>query len=163
MTLFDYAVLGIVGLSVIISVWRGAVREVLAILSWVAAFFSAQAYAHDVAVFLPSSIANGSLRVLAGFLCVFIVVLLLTALIAMAISKLLRAAGLGPFDRGLGAIFGLVRGILVVLTLVLLGGLTSAPREPAWRDAMLSSPLEAAAISVKPFLPDQFASKISYE
>lgn len=163
MTAFDYAVLAIIGLSVIISVWRGAIREVLAIASWVLAFLAAQAYAPSVARYLPDAIANPSLRMLAGFLCVFVAVLLLTGIVAIASAKLIRAVGLGPFDRGLGAIFGLVRGILVVLTLVLLSGLTAMPREPVWRDAMLSSPLEAVAVAVKPYLPDELSRRISYE
>jgi membrane protein required for colicin V production len=163
MTVFDYAVLAILGLSVIISVWRGAVREVLALASWIAAFLAAQTYAGPVAAYLPDSVPNASLRLLGGFVIVFLIVLLLTALLAIAISKLVRAAGLGLVDRGLGAIFGLVRGMLVVLTLVLLCGLTAAPRVPAWREAMLSPPLEAVAMSVKPFLPDELSRRISYE
>lgn len=163
MTAFDYAVLGIVGLSVIISVWRGAVREVLALVSWIAAFLAGQAYAQVAAVYLPASIANPSLRLLAGFVIVFLLVLLVAALLAIAISKLIRTMGLGPVDRGLGAIFGLLRGILVVLTLVLLCGLTGAPKYPVWREAMLSPPLEAVAMSVRPFLPDELSRRISYE
>jgi len=163
MTAFYYAVLAILGLSVIVSVWRGAVREVLALASWVAAFVAAQTYAAPVAAYLPDSVANVSLRLLGGFIIVFLVVFLVTALLAIVISKLVRAAGLGPVDRGLGAIFGLVRGILVVLTLVLLCGLTAVPRVPAWREAMLSPPLEAVAVSVKLFLPDELSRRISYE
>jgi membrane protein required for colicin V production len=163
MTAFDYAVLGIVGMSVIISVWRGAVREVLALAAWIAAFVAAQAYAEMVATYLPTALTNQSLRLLGGFVLVFLLVLLLAALLAIAISKLIRSIGLGPVDRGLGAIFGLVRGILVVLTLVLLCGLTGAPKYPVWREAMLSPPLEAVVVSVRPFLPDELSRRISYE
>jgi len=163
MTAFDYAVLAIVGVSVILSIWRGAVREVLAIAAWIAAFFAGQAYAASIAAFLPEAVENPSLRLLGGFVIVFLVVLVLAALIAVVASKLIRSIGLGPFDRGLGAIFGLVRGILVVLTLVLLCGLTGAPKFPAWREAMLSPPLEYVAASVRPFLPDELSRRISYE
>src|SRR5690606_6176244 len=103
------------------------------------------------------------LRLLTAFAAIFVVVLVLTALVAAAISKLLRSAGLGPLDRGLGAVFGLARGMLVVIILVLLGGLTTLPRSPSWRDAMLSAPLEAAAASVMPFLPHELARRISFE
>jgi membrane protein required for colicin V production len=163
MTLLDYAVLAVVGLSVVLSVWRGAVREVLALAAWILAFFAAQAYAGTVAAYLPASLDNEALRLLTGFLCVFLLVLVLMSLVAIAISTLLRSAGLGPVDRALGAIFGLARGILVVLILVLLSGLTALPRTPAWRDAMLSAPLEAAAVSVKAFLPYELARRISFD
>ncbi len=163
MTFFDYAVLAILGVSVLVSVWRGAIRELLALASWIVAFLIAQAYAGTVAALLPAAIPSAGLRLLAGFLVVFLVVLLLVALVALAISQLVRAAGLGPLDRAVGAIFGLLRGILVTSLLVLLAGLTAAPREPWWRDAMFSAPLEALVLVGKPWLPDELARRISFD
>lgn len=163
MTAFDYAVLGIIGLSIVLSVWRGAVRELLALASWIVAFLAAQAYGAAVAAYMPAALENPSLRVLAGFVIVFLVVLVVMALGALLIAKLVRAVGLGPVDRALGAVFGFLRGMLVVLILVLLCGLTAAPRQPVWRDAMLSAPLEAAAVAVKSYLPDEMSKRIAYE
>ena len=163
MTAFDYVVLAILGLSIVLSVWRGAVREVLALVSWVVAFVGAQAYGPTFATYWPATFENPSLRLFAGFIAVFILGFILTSLVAIAISRLVRAAGLGILDRLLGAMFGLLRGMLIVLTLVLLAGLTSAPRYPVWHDAMLSPPLEAAASVAKSFLPAEFARRISYD
>lgn len=163
MTAFDYAVLATIGLSILLSVWRGAVRELFALASWVLAFLAAQAYGPAAAAYVPRSLDHPSLRVLAGFVAVFVVVLVVTALAALLASKLVRAAGLGPADRALGAVFGFLRGMLVVLILVLLCGLTAAPRQPVWREAMLSAPLEAAAIAVKSYLPDDLSKRISYD
>ena len=163
MTAFDFAVLAIVGLSVIVSIWRGVVREILALLAWIIAFVVAQAYADRVALWLPDAIANISLRLLIAFILLFVFVLLLGALVSLLLSKLVRSVGLGPVDRGVGAIFGLVRGMLAVLILVLLCGLTGLPRLPIWRDAMLSPPLEAIAVSLAPMLPDALSRRISYE
>ena len=59
--------------------------------------------------------------------------------------------------------FGLARGLLIVMVLVLLAGLTALPRQPAWRDAMLSPPLEALAGALKPWLPQIVSSNISYD
>lgn len=163
MTAFDYVVLGILGFSVLLSVWRGAVRELFALAAWVVAFFVSQAYGPDVAVLLPAAIEQGSIRLLVGVVLVFVAVLIVAGLAALLISKLVRAVGLGFADRMLGAVFGLLRGMLVVLILVLLCGLTAAPRQPAWREAMLSAPLEAAALTVKSYLPIELSKRISYE
>jgi membrane protein required for colicin V production len=163
MTLLDYIVLGIVGFSVLLSVWRGAIREVLALAAWLFAFLAGQAYAEPASAYMPLALEAPSIRLLAGFVCIFVVVLFLTSLLAATISKLLHAAGLGPVDRGLGAIFGFARGMLVVIILVLLGGLTEVPRTSAWREAKLSAPLEAAAGGVKPFLPYELARRISFD
>jgi len=163
MTLFDYVLLVILALSVALSIWRGAVRELLALAAWVIAFLVAQAYAATVAAYLPASIADPSLRMLAGFVAVFLAVLILAAAAALAVSKLVRAVGLGLADRALGAIFGFVRGMLIALTAVLLAGLTPAPRDPLWRDAMFSPPLEALALAAKPWLPDELSKRIRYD
>jgi membrane protein required for colicin V production len=163
MTAFDYAVLAILGLSIVLSVWRGAVRELFSLAAWVIAFLAAQAYAPAAAAYLPAALQSGSLRILAGFVVVFVAVLMLTALVALLVSKLVRAVGLGPVDRLLGAVFGVLRGMLIVLILVLLCGLTAAPRHPVWREAMLSAPLEAAALAVKSFLPDELSKRVSYD
>lgn len=163
MTLFDYTVLLIVGLSILLSVMRGAVREILALAAWVAAFLVANAYGVWLAAQLPDAIPGEPLKLLAGFVILFLITLLLMSLLAIALSELVKSVGLGTFDRGLGAIFGFARGLLIVMVLVLLSGLTSLPRQPLWRDAMFSAPLEALTLKARVWLPDDFAKRLSYE
>lgn len=163
MTLFDYAVLTIVGASVVLSVVRGFVREVLALAAWVVAFFAAGMLSGFVAGWLATSIADESVRVLVAFVAVFLATLLSMSLIALAVSGVMKKAGLGLEDRLLGSFFGLARGMLIVMVLVLLGGLTSAPRQPMWAEAMLSPPLEALAAAAMPWLPRILASNVSYD
>src|SRR5690606_8185055 len=100
MTSFDYAVLIIIGLSVLLSMMRGFVREILALASWVVAFFVAKAYVKDVAPLLPEAIPNESLRYLAAFLVLFLVTLLVCSLLAVALSQLFKHVGLSWLDRG---------------------------------------------------------------
>src|SRR5688500_10209000 len=138
MTPFDYAVLAIVGVSILISVIRGLVREVLALVAWAAAFVVATLFSGQLAVLLPVAIPSEELRLLTGFLIVFVGVLIAMSIAAMIISRLVKGAGLGLEDRMLGALFGFVRGALVVMVLVVLAGLTTLPRDPMWRNAMLS-------------------------
>ena len=162
MTGFDYAVLAIVGISVLLSIIHGFVRELLALASWIVAFLAAQNYAADFAPLLPAAITSGSGRLLVAFLAVFLVVLLAMTLAANLLSRLFRAAGLGLADRALGAVFGLVRGFAIVMVVVLLAGLTALPRQPMWREAMLSAPLEALANAVKGWLPYDLSKHINY-
>ena len=162
MTGFDYAVLAIVGISVLLSIIHGFVRELLALASWIVAFLAAQNYAADFSPLLPAAITSGSLRLLAAFLALFLTVLLLMTLVANLVSSVFRRAGLGPGDRALGAVFGLVRGFAIVMVLVLLAGLTALPRQPVWRDAMLSAPLEVLANTIKVWLPYGLSRHINY-
>jgi membrane protein required for colicin V production len=163
MTVFDYAVLLVVGASVLVSVMRGFVREVLSLLGWVIAFVAAALASGTVAAWLTGAIANESLRALGAFVAVFLLTLIGMSLIAMLASGLLRRAGLGLEDRVLGGVFGLARGLLIVTLFVVLAGLTSLPRQPAWNDAMLSPPLVALAGAVKPWLPQIVSRNLSYD
>jgi membrane protein required for colicin V production len=163
MTWFDIGVFAIIAVSVLISIVRGAVREILALASWVIAFLGAQYYALDVAPWLPAAIPNDSLRALAAFLGVFLVLLLAMSLVTIAVSSLVRSSGLDIGDRILGSVFGLVRGLAITLVIVLMAGFTTLPRQPDWRHAMFSAPLEALANAVKVWLPYDLSKRIRYE
>ena len=162
MTWIDYTVIAIVGISVLLSFIHGFVRELLSLASWVVAFVVAQMFAGDLAPQLPAALTNPSLRLLAAFLCVFLAVMVGMTVLAMVISQLIKTAGLGFADRALGAVFGLVRGFVIVVIAVLLAGLTTLPRQPAWRHALLGEPLVILANWVKVWLPDDMAKHINY-
>jgi membrane protein required for colicin V production len=163
MTVFDYAVVTIVGVSVLLSVIRGFVREVLALASWIVALIAASFLSSTVAEWLAPMITNELGRAVAAFAVVFLTTLLAMSLLALALAGLVRKAGLGVEDRLLGGFFGFARGLLIVMTLVLLGGLTAAPRQPAWNEAMLSPVLEALARQMKPWLPQVLSRNLSYD
>lgn len=165
-TVFDYVVLGMVALSLAVGVWRGAVSEILALVAWVAAFLAARTWATPVgellAAGLVESLADPLLRQVAGFVVIFVVVLILFALARWLASQLLKAVGLAPLDRVLGALFGVARGILVVWVVVVLAGLTALPQQQWWRQAVLAPPLETAVLAAKPWLPPELAKRIRY-
>ncbi len=141
---------------------RGVVREVLSLAGWVVAFMVANSFAAGFAPLLPSSISGESLRLLLAFAALFLSSLLAMGLITMLISALVKTVGLGFADRFMGSLFGFARGLLVVLLMVLAAGFTALPQEPFWKKAMLSKPLEMAAMMVIPWLPGDLSKRISY-
>jgi len=163
MTIFDFVVLSIFVVSILLSVVRGIVRESLTLAGWVIAYMVAKAFAKDFVSMLPHSIIGDSLRMLVSFSALFLSVLLVMGMITMLASALIRTVGLGAVDRFFGALFGLVRGLLVVLLLVLSAGLTTIPQEPFWQKALLSRPLEAGVIMILPWLPQELSKRINYE
>jgi membrane protein required for colicin V production len=163
MTLFDYAVLAILGVSILLSVMRGFMREVLALLAWVLAFWLAALYADEVALLLPQSIPTQQLRMLAAYALVFFLVFVVMSVLSITIGQLLKVLGVGPLDRLLGAAFGFARGMVMVLALVLVAGLTNVPKEPFWRNATFSAPLEALVTGLKPWLPEALRKELKYE
>ena len=101
-------------------------------------------------------------RQVAGGALVVVGVLILAALLRYLLRELLRAAGLGATDRFFGALFGIARGLAVAFVVVLIGGLAGVAKEPWWRDALFSAPLESAVIAAKPWLPAEVADKIRF-
>ena len=162
MTLFDYLALGIVAASVLLGTWRGVVSELLALAAWVLAFFASRMFGATVAGWLGGMVADPLIRQCAGFVAVFIAVLVVVALSRLLLRELLRAVGLGLIDRMLGAVFGILRGLAVVLAGVLVGGMTPLPHQSWWQDAVLAPPLETVVLAGKPWLPADVAKRIRY-
>ena len=161
MTWFDYAVVTIVGLSVLLAVFRGVVREIAALAGWVAALILSGLFAQQLAQWLPASLSL-MLRAVIAYLVIFLTVLLLSGIVGMLVAKLFHAAGLGFTDRAIGALFGLLRGAVIVFVGVMFAGLTGLPKEPFWREAALSGPVETAVLAAKPALPKDLAQRIRY-
>ena len=163
MTIFDYIVLIILGLSVLIGVMRGLLREVLSIAGWVAAFLVAKFYTAQLSPLLPQAISADSLRYMAAFIVLFLSTLIITSLLAMALSQVFKATGLGWIDRIFGAVFGVARGLMIVGMFVMLSGLTDFPKSSSWSAAMFSAPLEAMVMSARPWMPPVVAEHIKYK
>ena len=162
MTIFDYLVLFVLISSVIISTLRGLVKEILSLLGWVVAFVVANMYGAKLAPMLPDLIPGESARLIAAFVILFLGVRVLMGLLSLAIGALITASGLSLADRGLGGLFGLGRGIVIVLAAVILCGMTSIPQQDFWKDALLSPMAETGARTVKPFLPAALAQHVNY-
>lgn len=162
MTIFDYLVLFVLVCSVVISTLRGLMKEILSLLSWVVSFVVANAYGEALAKLLPDMMPGKTTRLIVAFIALFIGARLLMLLLSMAIDALIKASGLTLADRGLGGLFGLGRGLVIVLAVVLLCGMTAIPQQPFWREALLSPLAETAARTVKPYLPGDFASHVQF-
>jgi membrane protein required for colicin V production len=162
LTLFDFLVLFVLICSIVISTLRGLVKEILSLLGWVVAFVVANAYGEELTKYLPDAIPGTLVRLIVAFLALFIGVRLLMLLLNMAIEALIKATGLQLADRGLGGLFGLARGVVLILAAVLLCGMTTLPQQPFWKDALFSPLAETAARTVKPFLPGDIAQHVKF-
>ena len=159
---FDFTVIGVVGLSMLFAFFRGVTRELIALVSWVAGFLAAVTLSPLLGSLLPEFGDNPVLRYLVAFAVIFIGCLVLGALIAWPLSSVIRKAGLGFVDRFLGAVFGVARGVVVVLAFVLVAGLTDLPRLDWWQNSALAPALAAAALSMKTWLPPEWAGHLDY-
>lgn len=162
MTGFDYLVVAVMLISILLGILRGVVREVLSLLSWVAAFWVAKTFALDFMPLLADVIPTYPLRISASFLLLFVLTLLGAKLVTLSISGLLRSLRLGGVDRLFGGVFGFARGMLLVTLSVMLAGFTALPRETYWREATLSRPFETLVVFIKPWLPNEIAKRIKF-
>jgi membrane protein required for colicin V production len=161
-TIFDYLVLFVLIASVVISTLRGLVKEMLSLVGWVVAFVVANAYGAELAPLLPEVLPGATARLMLAFIALFLGVRILMGLLSMAIGAVIAATGLSLADRGLGGLFGLARGIVIVLAAVILCGMTAIPQQDFWRNALFSPIAETGARTVKPFLPAALSQHINY-
>lgn len=162
MTIFDYLVLFVLACSVVISTLRGLVKEILSLASWIVSLVVANLYGESLSAMLPDMIPGNSTRLIVAFIALFIGTRLLMGLLSRALDGIVKASGLSLADRGLGGLFGLARGTIIVLAIVLLCGTTSIPQQSFWKNALLSPLAETLATTIMPYLPGQFVQHVRF-
>ena len=116
----DWTIVAIVGVSCVVSLLRGFVKEALSLFSWVAATFVAVAFHERLAAIFARWIETPSIRTVLAYIALFVLTLLLGSIIGWLIHQFVDGVGLGWIDRLLGMAFGAARGLLIVLALVIL-------------------------------------------
>ena len=156
MAALDWVFLAILLASFLLGAWRGLVYEVLSVASWIAAFLLAQLFAPQVAAILPMGQAPEMARYAAAFVLVFIGVVFAGGLIAWITKKLVEAVGLRPVDRTLGAGFGLLRGLVLLLAIAVVVNMSPLRRAEWWLESKGAAMSTAAVMELKPVLPERF-------
>lgn len=163
LTLFDYIVLAVVLLSVVLGLMRGMVKEVLSLSNWVVAFWVANRFGAQLSVHMDwADGLSEPMRALLGCAAAFVASMVVGAVLIALIGRIVSAAGLGFADRGLGAVFGAARGFFIVMVLLTGAGFTNLPKQPFWREARLAPHAEDAMRAVKPHLPEAVAKWVRY-
>ena len=162
MTGFDLAVIAVVALSTLAAFVHGFMRVAASLIAWVVGIVAAVRFSSSVGAMLPDFGESPVARYLLAFALILLAVLLVGGLVGYLLSRLLKVAGLGFLDRGLGAVVGFARGILIAVLLVLFAGLTALPKADWWQNALLSRPLTVAALSLRPWLPQAWADRLDY-
>ena len=137
MVWIDFAILAVIGLSSLISLIRGFVKEALSLVTWFAAFFVASNFFGDLAVYF-TSINDTMLRNGAAIIPLFVATLILGSIVNYVIGTLVDKTGLSGTDRMLGVCFGAIRGVLIVSAIIFfLDTFTSAAKAVWWQQSVL--------------------------
>ncbi len=158
----DYSILAVIGVSVLISLWRGFTKEALSLAGWILAAWVALQFSDNLQVLLEPHIEVPSLRLMVAFAILFIATLFLAGFINFLVVQLIKKTGLSGTDRMVGIFFGVARGCLVVALLVLIGGMTPMPQDPWWKASQLMHYFQDMAIWLRQFLPAEIAKSIQF-
>ncbi len=116
----DIAILLVLAISASVGLFRGFIKEVFSLATWGAALLLSFLFRSQVGQLLPLDPELGSIVLdLAGGACIFILVLVCGGLVSHLLSKLAEATGLSGTDRTLGSVFGLARGLVIVLAILI--------------------------------------------
>lgn len=151
----DIGLLAFLGLSMLVGLMRGVVFELLSLAGWVAAYVAALYGAPLAQPWLHVGEAGSTLNYAVAFACVFLVTLVAWSLGARLIRALIRATPLSGIDRLLGAGFGLVRGVVVLLLAVVLIGVSPWAQASVWRDSVGVAWLNAVVQELRPLLGNE--------
>jgi membrane protein required for colicin V production len=162
MNWFDLTLLFILLLSVIVSLFRGLIREVLSLLIWVGAFWLAWTFVDKGANWLQPFIELPSARHLIAFVALFITSLIIGGLINYLVGRMIAKTGLGATDRFFGMFFGLARGMVAVTALLLFLQATPFSQDPWWGESKLQPHFSKLAEWVKAKMPEDLASYFSF-
>ncbi len=161
MTPVDWAILATLGLSVVLGVARGVVREMFALAGWIIGVVLALQFASPIGNSLPLDLPAGARTALAG-LVVIVGTLLAAALVAALLRAMLSVAKLSTEDRLLGGVFGVLRGVIVIGIAVLVAVAAGAPRQTWWQASALLPWAQASVRFASPLLPESLARYVPH-
>ncbi len=158
MAAVDVILLAVLAASVVLGCWRGLLYEVLSVLAWVVAFVVAQRWASEAAAWLPSADWSDPLRHAAGFVVLFVATAFAGGLVAWWVRQGVQSIGLRPIDRVLGGVFGVLRGVLLLMAATLLVHLSPWKDSLAWREAQGPQWLGQGLQVIKALVPAPMAA-----
>lgn len=159
----DLAVIIVVLVSGLLALLRGFTREVLAIVSWVAAAAAAYFFHPLVMPYVKPYISKDEIALAASVAIVFFIALVLVSLITVKLSDLILDSKVGALDRTLGFVFGAVRGVLLaVVAFVFYAWLVPDANQPDWvKNARAKPFLQAGGDKLREMLPEDIDSLVA--
>jgi membrane protein required for colicin V production len=149
----DWALLVVLLLSIVIGLFRGLVFELMSLAGWIVAYFAAVWFAPEVAPYIPVGTQGSALNHSAALLLCFVAALIVWGLMSRLVRMMVSATPLKLIDRVLGAAFGVLRGMVLLLAVATIVALTPAARSPAWQHSVGAQWLAVTVQGLRPMLP----------
>ena len=162
MTSIDYCIIAVVFLSIFFGCFRGFIRELLSLIGWVLAFYTANFFTDSFYQLIPFNL-DDSIKYIAGYFIIFISVLIIASMIIKLINKFIKSVGLGFSNFILGGFFGFTRGVLVVFVMIFLLEKTSFALNPAWENSSYIVIIKNTIENTLPYLPEEWFKDVKYD
>ncbi len=159
----DFIIIGIVALSVIISLLRGFIREALSLATWIIAAYLAYTLSSSTGLLLSDYISSAATRSGVAFVGIFLAIIIVGAIVNFFIGRLISVSGLGLVDRLLGVVFGVLRGVLMIALVILMFQASSLTERQWWRHSQLIPVIEPISHQMQELFPKDVEPERSIE
>ena len=156
MALLDIAIIGLILISVLVGFIRGFTKELMSIASWVISIYLAFNFYEPAAKYFSQFVNQEILSNIIGGGAIFVVSLFIFSLIGYLISKAVSASGIKGTDRVLGAVLGVVRGVLIIGFLIVISSIFNVQNREVWQQSQLIDHFEPVATIINSVLPEKF-------
>ena len=162
MTPIDYAIIVIILLSICFGCFRGFIRELLSLIGWFLAFYTANFFTDSLYQYIPFAL-DETLKYIAGYFIIFLLVLIFASIIIKLINKFIKSVGLSFSNFILGGFFGFTRGVLIIFVMILLLEKTSFSLNPGWAKSTYIPIIKNSVENTLPYLPEDWFKDVKYD
>jgi membrane protein required for colicin V production len=158
----DYAIIGLVGIYLLVGLTRGGKKEMLSLLSWLLALGVAWCYTLEFSVFLKTAVVHSPARMAASFVIMLMITRVFAGLIFFLMTEGTRRDRITLLGHAAGMVVGLIRGLILVAVIVLLSGLTPLPNDSWWLESRLIPPFQSVAVWSRDHIPSGIGGYIHF-
>ena len=162
MTPIDYAIIVIILLSTFFGCFRGFIRELLSLIGWFLAFYTANFFTDSFYQYIPFGL-DDTIKYIAGYFIIFLLVLIFASIIIKLINKFIKSVGLSFSNFILGGFFGFTRGVLIVFVMIFLLEKTSFSLNPGWANSTYIPIIKNSVENTLPYLPEDWFKDVKYD
>jgi membrane protein required for colicin V production len=156
MNYIDIAIVAIIVISLLISVRRGIVKEVVSLATWILSIFCVLNYAEVLAKSLTDFISNPPLRILVGVVLIILGIFILGKIINKILGAIIADSWFGPFDKIIGIAFGVCRGVILVAIIIVAVNMLNINYSSYKGGSSLLSPFEDIAQTLHRLVDDNY-------
>jgi membrane protein required for colicin V production len=162
MTPIDYAIIVIILLSIFFGCFRGFIRELLSLIGWFLAFYTANFFTDSLYQYIPFAL-DDTIKYITGYFIIFLLVLIFASIIIKLINKFIKSVGLSFSNFILGGFFGFTRGVLIIFVMILLLEKTSFSLNPGWANSTYIPIIKKSVENTLPYLPEDWFKDVKYD